>query len=251
MSNNKLRTVIEIVNKLRQDSTEPLSQRQSKCIEELVSLPNEYTQAIGKHAKDLLENLTIQDEDYNGYYFQVLIYTLIDRGEKEIAFLLLVQALYNTKANDNNRYVQILEEIDNSSIIPVFVDILPKLESFDEYSGHAQERIIEHLMQKDIRDAYSEVIKCLTDKADRVRATVLQFIKKYDKKEAAPAMIAVLEKEDVQYNILLILELFRKWKVQEALPLLIQHIKEDWVYEDEELLIPYQETINILNETVH
>jgi hypothetical protein len=246
MSTNKLKTVIEIINELRQDSTEPLTQRQSGCVGELVSLPKEYTQAIGKHAKDLLENLTIKDEDHNGYYFQVLIYSLIDRDEKELALLLLVQALYNTNANDNNRYVQMLEEIDNSSIVPVFVDILPKLESFDEYSGYAQERIIEYLMEKDVIDSYSEVVKCITDKADRVRATVLQFIKKYDKKEAAPSMIAILEEEDVQYNILLILELFRKWKTQEALPLLKQHIKEDWVYEDEELLIPYQKTINTL-----
>jgi len=246
MSNNKLKAVIEIINQLRQESTESLSKRQSECVKKLVSLPKDCTQAIGKHAKDLLENLTIKDEDYNGYYFQVLIYALIDRDEKELAFLLLVQALYNTKARDNNRYIQMLEEIDNPSVIPVFIDILPKLESFDEYSGYAQERIIEYLMQKDVADAYSEVVKCLEDKADRVRATVLQFIEKYDKREAASNMITALEEEDVQYNILLILELFRKWKTQEVLPLLKQHIKEDWVYEDEELLIPYQKTINTL-----
>lgn len=101
-------------------------------------------------------------------------------------------------------------------------------------------------MLKDVSDAYYEVVKCLNDEADRVRATVLQFIKKYNKEEAASAMLEQLENENVQYNILIILELFRKWTTRQALPVLERHIKEDWVFNNSELLTSYKKTIKKL-----
>lgn len=248
---NEKNTIEGILNKMNAEfgSTNDFLEQQKKCIKELTILPNHYSSSIGKYGKDLLEQMLVDKEDDSlEYKFIISLYALMNRDEKELVFLLATQALKLPQTEDNYRYVTMLEELDLLGTLPLFLNILPLLESFDEYGGHAQERIIEYLISKNAEHAYSVVKQSLFDEADRVRATALQFMLKFDKQEVAPVLIKILEDEDVQYNILLILKLLKKWDIKQALPLLNRQLKEEWVYEDEELSIPFQQTINYLNQ---
>ena len=252
MTLDKIKTVTNIINKLntQTSSTDEFIQRDAKCVKELTALSPEYGEAIFDYAQKLFESF--ESEEYNEYYFQVLIESLLFRKDKGIeedrkrAFLLSSQALMSPNAEDNNRYVSFLIDTELPEVIPMLIKGLEVIESFDEMGGHAQEKAIEYLMQKEVEEAYPVITKCLSDVADRVRATALQFIRKFDKKEAAPQMLKMLDKEDVEYNILLILELLKKWHFTEALPKLQMHLKEDWVYDDPDLLIPFENTIQAL-----
>lgn len=242
-----IKNILDKMNALF-DSPQDFLEQKSKCIKELVDLPIDYSNRLGEYGRNLLQEMSIKDRDLLEVNFIMILYALIDRKEKELAFLLATQALMSPLTEDNYRYVSLLDELDLLGTVTVFIDVLPKLESFDEYGGHAQEKIIEYLIRKNAEYAYEAVKECLFDEADRVRATALQFMNKFDKEGVALYLIKMLEDEDVQYNILLILSMLRKWKIKDALPLLNAQLKEDWVYDDKELYVPFQETITSLSE---
>lgn len=249
MMEDKIIIVKKIIDKLRvkTSSTDEFIALNSHCIKELTALSPEYSQAIFDYAQELLDGLSNEEDNYEGYYFQVLVDSLIIRGEKQEAFLLASQALMSPSAEDDHQYVSFLIDVDLPESVPMLIKGLELMESFDEYAGHAQEKAIEYLMKKEIVEAYPVIEKCLFDEADRVRATALLFVKKFDKRESVKHLIKMLEDEDVEYNILIILDLLKKWKAKEALPKLKEYICEDWVYEDDDLLIPFEATIKSLS----
>lgn len=253
----KATIVKQIIDKLRTDTTttDEFIQRDAQCVKELSDLSQEYSQVIFEYAQNLLDNLKIDDEGGEEYYFQVLVESLLFRkdkameGDREFAFLLASQALMSPNAEDNNRYVSFLIDTAHLDVIPMLIKGLEIMESFDDLGGHAQEKALEYLMEKEVVEAYPVVMeKCLFDVSDRVRATALQFIDKFDKQESAPQLLELLEKEDVEYNILLILKLLKKWNFTEALPQLEKYLQEDWVYDDPDLLTPFEQTIQSLEE---
>lgn len=127
---NKVDTTLSILNE-DFSTTEEFIKRQDQCIDQLVALDDNGVNSIILKAKMLLEEMDPDDDSDDEYHFIILTLALVSRGDKMSAFLLLVQALYLPQAEDKSRYAKTLGEIDILGTIPVFIDILPKLESFD------------------------------------------------------------------------------------------------------------------------
>jgi HEAT repeat protein len=169
------------------------------------------------------------------------------RNNDDEAFELAALVLSSSEAGDDNFYVSIIIELDSPESVRVLEEGLKIMESYDEFAGHAQEKAIECLIQKNAVGSLNTVMGCLFDEADRVRATALQFVDRFDRNEALSYIIRMLDEEDVLFNILFILKLLVRWDAVQALPRLKNLSREEWVSEDEDLNVPFQKAIAALS----
>ncbi|KOY86947.1 hypothetical protein AD998_13040 [bacterium 336/3] len=230
-----------IIEKLK--NTEYNFDKESEYLDEIVNLPVELEKEIIDYVSFLSENI---DED-NEYYFVFLLDALHRRGSKKAIFDLGSKAILSDEFEDKEFYATLLIKNDFLGTEKILIKSLEIIESFDEFGGYAQEKILEYLIEKEVEEAYPQVIKCLSDVAARVRATALHFIRKFDKQESSLYLVEMLEAEDWEYNILFILDLLKKWKKADFLPQIIEYSKEEWVKENIEINDAFKNLINHLS----
>lgn len=237
----------DILVRLREDAdgVERFLDKDADCVAEITSLAAECADTIIDCARHLLDQ--IERDEHNEYCFQVFLRALVGRGQQGAAFELAAEALLSERAEDKNFYVTLLVDVDYPGTPEVLIKALGVMESFDELGGHAQEAAIEHLMSKGAEDAYPVVVKCLLDVSARVRATALQFIRKFDKQESAACLVQMLAEEDWEYNILLVLELLKKWRKVEFLAELTAYSQEEFVDENPDIKQAIESTLAALS----
>lgn len=225
----------DILRRLSEDAdgVDAFLDKDADCVAEITNLAVECQDAIVDCARHLLDQ--IQSDEHNEYCFQVFLRALVDRGQQGAAFELAAEALLSERAGDKNFYVTLLAELDYPGTPEVLIRALGVIESVDELGGHAQEGAIEYLISKGAEEAYPIVVKCLLDVSARVRATALQFIRKFDKEESASCLVQMLAEEDWEYNILLVLELLKRWRSVEFLAELTAYSQEEWVEENPDI----------------
>jgi HEAT repeat protein len=245
---NKLEVLETILDRLKteHDTVDEFLDRDAECLAEIIKLSDDFGDVIFDYAKSLLGN--IQQEETNEYCFQVLLRALVDRNQQHAAFVLASEALLSDNTEDKLFYVTLLVDLNLPETSGILIKGLDIIESFDEMGGHAQEKAIEFLMLKSSEEAYPAIVKCLSDVSARVRATALQFMKKFDKEESSFHLIKMLEEEDWEFNILLILELLRKWKKKEFLPQLMEYSKEEWVEDNPDIKQAFETIIKEFGE---
>jgi len=233
----------EIVRPLYEDSDnlDAFGERNELCIHRLTELAPAYDAELVLYMRQLLARLP--ENEWHEFVFIVMLQALAKRNRTADMVELAAAALLHDLAEDKRFYAELLAETDDARVAPVFIKALHKVESFDEDDGYAQETMIEFLHRKRDADAIPAVIHTLGDVAARVRASALLYIKDMDARQAAEKLLHMLDTEDWEYNILLILELLKKWNKNEYIPHLQTLYTEEWVQENEEIRLAFLDII--------
>jgi HEAT repeat protein len=250
MEIEKQKAIDSILNNLEMEIADDSSYTDvaEKCVEDITELPEDYNNIIIDYSRNLLSRINKENDSSNSEFkLELVLKSLIKRQQEKNAFDLSSEAILHKETEDKLFYVEFLIELDHDETVDILLKALNVIESFDEYSGHAQEEIIEYLIRKKEENALPDIVNCLTDISARVRATALNFIKYFDKEESARYLIKMLETEDWEYNILIILELISKWNKKEFLQDLEKYSLEDWVLEDKKIKEAFEKAINELS----
>lgn len=214
------------------------------CIRKLSNLPDRYTKELVSCTKHLLE--VLEEDEQNEFFLTILLRVIKKRNQTKDLIEIASNALNNEFTEDKLFYVEQLIEIDDQLVPTVLIKALYNLESYDEYGGHAQEKIIDFLHKIRNINVAPAIIYSLNDISARVRASALQYIRDLNIESASDELMKMLETEDWEYNILIILELIRKWEKEEYLEQLKQFCSEEWVQENNKIKHSFETTISSL-----
>lgn len=199
-------------------SVDDMNKRNAIFLETFENLPPDFDETIIAWIENFLSNLREEDEDspYNPEHFYfLLILEGLETRNKTLAFRYAKEALLHDIADSNEAYVYTLTRLNFPETAAVLIEGLKKIKSFDYLGGYAQVLAINYLTDHRVEEAYSVILHCLSDEADRVRLDALSYISVLDKKEALPKLIEMLKDEDEDKKIKNKIEwILEKWNLQ-------------------------------------
>ena len=154
---------------------EEYDDRNSEGIDQLTDLSSSYNNELASYAKQLVR--TLQENEQHEFILTIVLRALQKRNQTDDLVEIASSALFNEFAEDKLFYVEQLTAVDDDRVPSLLIKALGELKSYDEYSGHAQEEIIEFLQKKHEINAAPAIIQSLTDISARVRTSALLFIR--------------------------------------------------------------------------
>jgi hypothetical protein len=139
----------------------------------------------------------------------------LQQENKALAFEFLEKALFSEVAQDKEHYAELLFDHPKEKVIPLFLKVVPLLESsIDEYGGYALEKILDQLMYwgADLNDAVIE--RALRDPAFRVQRLIIGHVLHRNLIQYKATLQYLVDESDIYDDELekQVIETLKKWK---------------------------------------
>jgi hypothetical protein len=223
----------DILNHLDEqaDSIEQEVDTRNQCLKLLKQIEPECSGTFVQTVQEFLS----QNEPLDGQAERKLqlILWAISNDNKSTVIGLASAALNSNKTRHKEKYVDILDSLEDPRTIPSLMSAIELDSSVGYWGGMARYKAINGLLMLEAQEAKSLIIPCVKDPVYRVRHAAIRFLVDLDICQAAPVFIEQLKQEEDPDNLELLIEGIVSWQQTDALPVLRDILASEWAKNDE------------------